>query len=192
MKIGFMGGSFDPVHFGHLAAAQDALERVGLDRLFFVPVAQAPLKSGVVQASPEHRLAMLKVAIEGDVRFEICDFELRRGGVSYTIDTVRQLRIQFPNDTLYWIIGADQPERLHLWGEIGELVTLVEFIVLARPRYARMERTDIPRLRLHQCEGHLLDISSTELRERIRQGLPVDFFMPHKTVEYIQKTGLYR
>ncbi len=192
MKIGFMGGSFDPVHFGHLAAAQDALERIGLDRLFFVPAAQAPLKSGVVQASGEHRLAMLRATTDDDARFEIYDCELRKGGVSYTIDTVRQLRVQFPDDTLYWIIGADQPERLHLWGEIGELVKLVEFIVLARPGYARTERTDIPGLRMHQCEGHLLSISSTELRERVRQGLPVDFFMPHKTIEYIQKTGLYR
>ena len=187
-----MGGSFDPVHFGHLAAAQDALERVGLDRLVFVPAAQAPLKPLVVQASDEHRLAMLRSAIGVDMRFEISDCELRKGGVSYTIDTVKHFHARFPDDTLYWIIGADQPERLHLWGEIGELVKLVEFIVIPRPGYVRTERTDIPGLRMHWCEGHLMDISSTELRERIRQGLPVDFFIPHKTVEYLRKTRLYR
>ena len=135
---------------------------------------------------------MLRATIGDDARFEVFDCELRKGGVSYTIDTVRQLRVQFPDDTLYWIIGADQPERLHFWSEIGELVKLVEFIVLARPGYTQTERTDIPGLRMHQCEGHLLGISSTELRERVRQRLPVDFFMPHKTIEYIRKTGLYR
>jgi nicotinate-nucleotide adenylyltransferase len=192
VKIGFLGGSFDPVHLGHLVVAQDALERAGLDRLVFVPAAQAPLKPGMVQASAENRLAMLQTAVGDDPRFEISDYELRAGGVSYTIDTVRHFCARFPNDTLYWIIGADQPARLHLWREIEELAKRVEFIVLDRPGHAWVERTDIPGLRLQRCEGHLVDISSTELRERIRGGLSVNYFLPHKTVEYIRKTGLYR
>lgn len=192
MKIGFMGGSFDPVHFGHLVAAQDAYERGGLDRLVFVPTAQAPLKPGAVQASVEARLAMLHAAVDGDSRFEISDHEARRGGVSYTIETVRHLRAQFPDDELAWVIGADQVERLHLWREIDELARHVEFIVLARPGWAVMERKDIPGLRLRGCEGHLVEISSTEVRERVKAGLPVDYLMPHKTVEYIRETRLYR
>jgi len=192
MKIGFMGGSFDPVHLGHLVAAQDAYERGGLDRLVFVPTAQAPLKPGVVQASAEARLAMLRAALNGDARFEISDHEVRKGGVSYTIETVRHMRAQFPGDELAWVIGADQVERLHLWREIGELVKLVEFIVLARPGWSVVERTDIPGLRLRGCKGHLVEISSTEVRERVGAGLPVDYLLPHKTVEYIRETGLYR
>ncbi len=192
MKIGFMGGSFDPVHFGHLVAAQDAYERGGLDRLVFVPAAQAPLKPGNVQASAEARLGMLRSAIEGDSRFEISDYEVRRGGVSYTIDTVRHMREQFPGDELAWVIGADQVDRLHLWREIEELVKQVEFIVLARPGWAVARPADIPGLRLRWCEGHLVEISSTEVRERVRAGLPVDYLIPHKTVEYLRETGLYR
>jgi nicotinate-nucleotide adenylyltransferase len=192
MKIGFMGGSFDPVHFGHLVAAQDAYERGGLDRLIFVPTAQAPLKPGFVQAPAEARLAMLRAALEGDARFEISDHEARKGGVSYTIETVRHMRAQFPGDELAWVIGADQVERLHLWREIGELVQQVEFIVLARPGWAAMDRKDIPGLRLRWCAGHLMELSSTEVRERVRAGLPVDYVIPHKTVEYIRETGLYR
>ena len=191
MKIGFMGGSFDPVHFGHLIAAQDAYERGGLDRLVFVPAAQAPLKPGSVQASAEERLAMLRAAVAGDVRFEISDYEVRKGGVSYTIDTVRHLRVQFPGDELGWVIGADQLDRLHLWREIGELVRLVEFIVLARPGWDAGERPAIPGLRLRVCEGHRIELSSTEVRDRVRAGLPVDAMIPHKTVEYIRETGLY-
>jgi nicotinate-nucleotide adenylyltransferase len=191
VKIGFLGGSFDPVHFGHLTAAQDALERGGLDRLIFVPAAQAPLKLGTVRASAEHRLAMLKAAVDDDKRFEISDYEIRCGGVSYTIDTVRHFRAQFPSDELHWVVGADQLPRLHQWKEIAELVRLVEFIVLARPACGEELLADIPGLRMRRCEGHLLEISSTEIRERILRDLPTDYFMPYKTVEYIRETRLY-
>jgi len=173
-------------------AAQDALERGGLDRLIFVPAAQAPLKPGEVQASAQHRLAMLQSALEGDVRFGISDHELQRGGTSYTIDTARHFRTQFPDDELCWIIGADQLAGLHCWKEIGSLVELVTFVVLARPGHESVEPADIPGLRLRYCEGHLLELSSTEIRERVRRGLPLDYFMPHKTIEYVRETGLYR
>jgi nicotinate-nucleotide adenylyltransferase len=192
MKIGFMGGSFDPVHFGHLIAAQDALERGGLDRLVFMPAAQAALKPGVVQATAEARLGMLRAAVGDDARFEVSDFEVKKGGVSYTIETVRAMRVRFPDDELAWVIGADQVERLHQWQEIGELVKLVEFVALARPGWAKGEQMDIPGLRLRWCEGHDIEISSTEVRERVRAGLPVDWMIPHKTVEYVRENGLYR
>lgn len=201
MKIGFMGGSFDPVHCGHLIAAQDALERGGLDRLVFMPAAQAALKPGEVQASAEARLGMLRAAVAGvggagvgvgSGRFAVSDFEVRKGGVSYTIETVRAMRAEFPGDELAWVIGADQVERLHQWREIGELTGLVEFVALARPGWTTVTRTDIPGLRLRWCEGHLVEISSTEVRERVRAGLPVDWMIPHKTVEYIRENGLYR
>jgi nicotinate-nucleotide adenylyltransferase len=111
--------------------------------------------------------------------------------VSYTIDTVRAMRARLPGDELAWVIGADQVERLHQWREIGELVRLVEFVALARPGWAKVERTDIPGLRLRWCEGHLMEISSTEVRERVRARLPVDWMIPHKTVEYVRENGLY-
>ena len=121
MKIGFLGGSFDPVHFGHLIAAQDVYEQYKFDRLFLVPAAQAPLKPNDVQSSIEDRLAMLRAACEWDQRFEIDDYELKKGGVSYTIDSVRHFRNQYPDDELYWIIGGDQLPLLHQWKEIAEL-----------------------------------------------------------------------
>jgi nicotinate-nucleotide adenylyltransferase len=163
-----------------------------LDRLVFVPAAQAPLKSGAVRASAEARLAMLRAAVGGDARFEISDYEVRKGGMSYTIETARFFHAKHPGDELAWVIGGDQVERLHLWREIGELVKLVEFIVLARPGWADVERSDIPGLRLRRCEGHLVEIGSTEIRARVGAGLPVDYLLPHKTVEYIRETGLYR
>ena len=192
VKIGFLGGSFDPVHFGHLLAAQDAFEQHKLDRLILVPAAQAPLKPNDVQSSSEDRLAMLRASTEWDHRFEISDFELSRGGMSYTIDSARHFRSLYPNDDLYWVIGGDQLPKLHLWKDIAELAKIVEFIFLERPGYPSKARPDIPGLRLHRCDGHLLAISSTELRERTRGNLSLDYFVPHKAIVYIQEHSLYR
>jgi nicotinate-nucleotide adenylyltransferase len=192
VKIGFLGGSFDPVHFGHLIAAQDAYEQHQLDRLFLVPAAQAPLKPDDVQCSTEDRLAMLHAAVEWDDRFEVSDYELRKGGVSYTIDSVRHFRELFPDDDLYWIIGGDQLPKLHLWKAIEELAKLVEFIFLERPGHPVKATPAVPGLRLHRCDGHLVEISSTELRERIRLGLSLDYFVPHKAIVHIAEKRLYR
>lgn len=192
MKIGFLGGSFDPVHFGHLIAAQDAFEQHGLDRLVLVPAAQAPLKPGDARCPAADRLAMVRAAVEWDHRFEVSDYELRKGGVSYTIDSARHFRAQCPGDRLFWIIGGDQLPRLHLWREIEDLVRLVEFIFLERPGHPMKARPEIPGLRLHRCNGHLVEISSTELRDRVRKGLSLDYFVPHKAIVQIQEKGLYR
>jgi nicotinate-nucleotide adenylyltransferase len=191
VKIGFLGGSFDPVHFGHLLAAQDAYEQHKLDRLIIVPAAQAPLKPNEVQSSADDRLAMIRAATEWDSRFEVSDFELRKGGVSFTIDSARHFRALYPNDELYWVIGGDQLPKLHLWKDIGELATLVEFIFLERPGYPVKATPSIPGLRLHRCDGHLLAISSTELRDRTRRHLSLDYFVPHKAIVYIREKGLY-
>jgi len=179
VKIGFLGGSFDPIHFGHLLAAQDAYEQHRLDRLIIVPAAQAPLKPNEVKSTASDRLAMVRAATEWDTRFEVSDFELSRGGVSFTIDSARHFRGLFPNDDLYWVIG-------------GELATIVQFIFLERPGYPVKAAPDIPGLRLLRCDGHLLAISSTELRERTRRGLSLDYFVPHKAIVYIREKGLYR
>lgn len=192
VKIGFLGGSFDPVHFGHLLAAQDAYEQYQLDRLIFVPAAQAPLKPNETQSSAEDRLAMLRLATEWDRRFEVSDLELRRGGVSYTVDSARHFRGLFPHDQLYWIIGGDQLPKLHLWKDVAELAQLVEFIFLERPGFPVKAKPEIPGLRLHRCDGHLLAISSTELRERTRRGLSLDYFVPHKAIIQIKEHSLYR
>jgi len=191
VKIGFLGGSFDPVHFGHLMAAQDAFEQYQLDKVILVPAAQAPLKPNDVQSTSADRLAMLRSAIEWDRRFEISDYELNKGGVSYTIDSVRHFLRLYPHDQLYWIIGGDQLPKLHLWKDIGELAKLMEFIFLERPGHAVREHPNIPGLRLHRCDGHLLAINSTELRDRVRRHLSLDYFVPHKAIVYIKEKALY-
>lgn len=192
VKIGLLGGSFDPVHFGHLMAAQDAYEQHGLDRVIFIPAAQAPLKPHEVQSTGEDRLAMLRDATAWDERFEVSDYEIKQGGVNYTINSVRHFRQLYPEATLYWIIGGDQVPKLHLWGEIEALAGLIEFIFLERPGHDDPEPPAIPGLRLHRCDGHLLAISSTELRDRVRKDLSLDYFVPHKAIVYIREHCLYR
>jgi nicotinate-nucleotide adenylyltransferase len=192
MKIGFLGGSFDPVHFGHLIAAQDVYEQYHLDRLYLVPAAQAPLKPNDVQSTPADRRAMLQAACEWDGRLQIADDELMRGGISYTIDSVRLFRARFPHDELYWIIGGDQVPQLHKWKDIGELVRLVEFIFLERPGHPAKAHPEVPGLKLHRCDGHLIEISSSELRRRVAAGLALHYFCPQKVIAYIEDKKLYR
>ena len=180
------------MHFGHLLAAQDVYEQYQFDRLILVPAAQAPLKPKEVQSSLEDRLVMLRAAIEWDKRFEISDVELRRGGVSYTIDSVRHFRAIFPDDELYWIIGGDQLPRMNLWKDIEELARIIEFIFLERPGHPAKPTPDIPGLRLHRCDGHLIEISSSELRDRVRRGLSLHYFCPQKVINHIEARRLYR
>ena len=180
------------MHLGHLVGAQDAYEQFKLDRLIFVPAFQAPLKPQEMQSGPEDRLAMLRAAIESDGRFEISDVEVQRGGVSYTIDSVRHFHALFPGDRLYWIIGGDQLPKMNLWKDAVELARLVEFITLERPGHPATRIPDVPGLRFHRCDGHLIDISSSELRQRVQRGLSVRFLCPRKVILYIEAHNLYR
>ncbi|WP_404422894.1 nicotinate-nucleotide adenylyltransferase [Nibricoccus sp. IMCC34717] len=192
MKLGLFGGSFDPVHHGHLLAARDALEGAGLDEVLFLPAAQAPLRDQSTRTPAVHRLAILKAALSGKPGFGVSDLELRRGGTSYTIDTVRQVAAELPGNELYWIIGADQVAKLHEWREIEALAALVTFLALERPGHEGRLQAEIPGLRLQRVRGHQVELSSTEIRARAAAGQPLDFLLPHKAIAYIRENSLYR
>jgi nicotinate-nucleotide adenylyltransferase len=191
-RIGVMGGSFDPVHLGHLIAAQDAREVMGLDRVIFMPTARAPLKESAPRVSDAVRLELLQAAVAGDPGLEISTLEIERGGVSYTIDTARALRHAHPVDSLFWIIGTDQAARLPQWREIGALGKLVEFIVLSRPGYTAPEHAMPDGVRLHPVTAHVVEISSSEIRSRLAAGQPVRWFLPAPVADLIASRHLYR
>jgi len=147
-KLGILGGTFNPVHHGHLILAQDALEHFGLDRVLFIPSAQPPHKRSEKLATAEHRLAMLRAAIGDDPCFEVSTIELERQGPSYTIETIKALRATRPEAMLHFIIGTDSLLELHQWYQIGELLGLCEFVTMLRPgfpvEHLTEERLNLP------------------------------------------------
>lgn len=191
-KIGFLGGTFDPVHMGHLLAAQDACELMNLDRLYFIPAARNPLKSQAPLAPAEDRLAMLELVTANNPRFGLLDIEIGSGGTSYTVDTVKTLRENFAGHRLFWVIGTDQVAGLPRWRQIADLVSMVEFICIERPGYVLPASLGISGLRLFPITGHLKDADSSGIRERLGKGLPVDLLLSPEVSSYISKKKLYK
>jgi nicotinate-nucleotide adenylyltransferase len=189
-RIGLFGGSFDPVHYGHLLVAQAACEELGLSRLFFIPAAQTPFKPEAHPAPAPQRLRLLRLALAGQSRYEIDDQEILRGGLSYTIDTVRDYRGRFPQAQLFYLIGADHIAQLPKWRASEELAKLVEFVVVPRPGGANA--TSPPGFRLHTLSGFPLGVSSSQIRERIKAGQSIDPLVPAIVAEAIRNEGLYQ
>ncbi|HTY86430.1 MAG TPA: nicotinate-nucleotide adenylyltransferase [Candidatus Acidoferrum sp.] len=189
MKLGIYGGSFDPVHLGHLLVAQAALEELALDRLFFVPAAQSPFKPESHPAPGAARLQWLRLALVGRPNCEVDDQEIRRGGVSYTIDTLRDCAKRFPGAQLFCLIGADNAAKLNEWREAAELSGLAEFVAIPRPGGATAHFP--PPFRGHTLHGFPLGVSSSEIRARIKAGLPIDHLVPPFVAEAIRRSGLY-
>ncbi len=190
MKLGLYGGSFDPVHLGHLLVAHAALEELALDRLVFIPAAQSPFKPGTQPAPAAMRARMLRLALAGETRFEVDELEIRRGGVSFTVDTVRELATRHPRAELFWLIGADHVPTLPKWREAEELAQLVQFVVIPRP--GETQATLPPPYRLHQLSGWPLRVSSSEIRQRVAVGKPVHQLVPAVAAEVIANEKLYQ
>lgn len=200
MRVGLFGGSFNPVHMGHLVVAQDAVEAFDLDRVVFVPCGHPPHKPSGELAAGEHRAAMIEAAIEGDPRFALSRCELERPGVTYTIDTVRAMRAARPDDSLHFLIGADTLTELHSWREIGTLLGLCEFLTLVRPGFdpARIDPASFglpdpwpARLLGRIARVHEVGISSSDIRMRLAEGLGIRYLVPDCVERYISEHHLY-
>jgi nicotinate-nucleotide adenylyltransferase len=186
MRLGLLGGSFNPIHHGHLITATRAAEAVNLDRVLFIPAALSPLKDGRGLAPAADRWAMLRLALRGSRLFEASDLELRRGGVSYTIDTLRELRRR-TKAQLYWILGSDAARLLPRWKSISEVRRLAAFIIVSRPG----DRVPGKQPKDRIVRAPLLEISSSDIRERVRRGLSVRYLLPDPVEHYIRRKGLY-
>ncbi len=189
MKIGLFGGSFDPVHLGHLLVAQAAIEELGLERLVFVPAAQSPFKPEQHPSPASERMRLLRLALAGSSKCEIDEQEVRRGGVSYTIDTVRDYVRRFPKAELFWLIGADNVAALPDWREAGELARLTQFAAIPRPgeKPVPFPAPFCGRM----LGGFPVGISSSQIRARITVGLPIDHLVPAPVAEAIRNYRLY-
>lgn len=198
-RVGILGGTFNPIHLGHLLIAQDAMEQLGLDRVKFIPSATPPHKIVDKLASERDRLRMIALAIRGNARFEVDDIEVKRGGKSYSVDTLTELRRRGPRVDFYFIIGADSLRELHLWHEVQRLVMLCTFVTVPRPGFdskpavdPRLDAATRRRLRQHVLRGHACDIASRDIRARVASGRSVRYLVADAVYTYIRRRRLYQ
>jgi nicotinate-nucleotide adenylyltransferase len=190
MRIGLLGGSFDPPHNGHLLAAGDAHDALSLDRVVFIPTAVQPLKAGQSAADAQHRLAMVRLLVEGDPRFEVDSLEIERGGLSYTVDTLTTLTGRWPGAELFWLAGADVSQTFSKWREPDRIAQLAKLVVMQRAGSEPGGLAGLPE-GTRVLETRRVDISSTEIRERVRQGKSIRGFVPDAVAAFIAQQRLY-
>ena len=186
MKIGILGGTFNPPHQGHLVLANEIFEKLGLDKVLFVPTNIPPHKKEN-EASSEDRLNMVNLAIRGYKNFEVLDLEIKRGGVSYTIDTIRQLKSQYPEDDFYLIIGSDLANTFSLWKESDEIKKIVKVVVADRKNYPLKDKDDFLVVDITQ-----IYLSSTQVRETLKIDESIQNFLAGDLVKYIKQHNLYK
>jgi nicotinate-nucleotide adenylyltransferase len=217
MRLGVFGGTFNPIHFGHLRAAEEARQRVGLERVLFVPSATPPLKSEDL-ADIGYRYRMTAMAVAANRFFGISDMECKRGERSYTVETARALSGEYPGAEIYFILGVDAFMEIPMWREPEDLIRLIDFIIIGRPtmRFSALSDSPFVDVPPEELEGldrgtsemlttklmggksavllaiPLLDISSTAIREHIREGRSIKYLLPEKVESFIMTHGLYR
>ncbi|TCB96605.1 nicotinate-nucleotide adenylyltransferase [Micromonospora zingiberis] len=191
-RIGIMGGTFDPIHHGHLVAASEVADRFGLDEVIFVPTGQPWQKADVPVSSAEDRYLMTVVATASNPRFQVSRVDIDRGGPTYTVDTLRDLHAMYgPKAQLFFITGADALERILSWKNLDEIFELAHFIGVTRPGF---ELTDahLPADTVSLVQVPAMAISSTDCRARVARGEPVWYLVPDGVVQYIAKRRLYQ
>ena len=184
LKLGLYGGSFDPIHHGHLILARQALEDLSLDRVIFIPAAQSPFKPNQSSASAADRLAMVRLAIQGEPAFGVDPMEIDREPPSYTIDTARTYCARQTGNRLFFLVGEDHVSALPKWNDFEELNQLVQFAILSR--------SDLPLEIQYPVVRRRFDLSSTEIRNRVANDLPISYLVPESVLRYIQERKLYR
>jgi nicotinate-nucleotide adenylyltransferase len=188
MKIGILGGTFNPIHNGHLILAGECLKKLGLEKVLFVPACLAPHKDNSDVAKAAQRLAMLKMAIGANSNFALSEIEIERGGRSYTIETLRELKKRYPGDELYFIAGSDLLKYLDEWKDLREIIKMVKFIVATRPS---CPLDKLPSY-IQTLAINALDVSGYQIRSLIKKGLPFRDLVPEAVFDYISKKGLYK
>jgi nicotinate-nucleotide adenylyltransferase len=185
MRIGILGGTFNPPHLGHLVLAEEVREKLNLDKIFFIPTNIPPHKEEEIISSL-HRFNMVKLAIKGNPYFEVLDSEIKRGGISFTIDTVRELKRKFPYDEFYLIVGSDLVSTFSTWKEFDELKKMVKIVVAERENHP-FKSKDFIIVNITQ-----IDISSSQIRKMIKEKRSVRYLVREKVFKYIKRHKLYK
>lgn len=200
VRLGLFGGTFDPPHVGHLLAASDAYEALHLDRVVFIPAASQPFKQGAVAASTNDRLAMLRLLVGDDARFEVDPIEIDRGGLSYTVDTLDAYAARHPTSERFLLIGEDLAAQIATWHQADRIATLAQVVVLARGLDADVSSGHValpsgkerPAMPVVRIATRRVDMSSSEIRARVRGGLSLRGFVTDAVADYIRSAALYR
>ncbi len=188
MKIGILGGTFNPIHIGHLILAEEAREKLNLDRIIFVPTYLPPHKENSDIASAPDRYKMIKLALQKNKYCLVSDIEIKRDGKSYTIDTLKEFKQKYPQDELYFIIGSDLLKYLDDWKDLFEIIKMVKFIVATRPGYP-LEK--IPAY-ITTMPIRAVDVSAFEIRQAIKENRSFRYLVPEAVFKYISKKNLYK
>lgn len=191
LRIGIMGGTFDPIHHGHLVAASEVQNVFDLDEVVFVPTWAQPFKKGRRVSPAEHRYLMTVIATAPNPRFTVSRVDIDRGGTTYTIDTLHDITAEYPGAELYFITGADALEQILTWKDSEEIFSLAHLVGVTRPGHLLTD-SGLPRDRVSLLEVPAMAISSTDCRRRVGEGVPVWYLVPDGVVQYIRKYGLYR
>jgi len=188
MKIGILGGTFNPIHIGHLILAEEVREKLGFDKIIFMPTNLAPHKDNADIVSAEDRYKMAKLAIKTNKYFSVSDIEIKREGRSYTIDTLKEVKRTHPEDELYFIIGSDLLKYLDDWKDLKEIIKMVSFIVATRPGYPLEE---IPSY-ISTIPIRAVDISGFEIRKAIKENKSFRYLVPEAVFDYVKEKRLYK
>ena len=200
MRIGILGGSFDPIHIGHLLLAERCREEANLDKVWLVPASLSPHKLDQEPTDAKQRIEMLRLAIAGNDRFEVCDIEIERGGISYTVDTLRAIREKQVDDELYFIMGADSLVDFPTWRKPAKICELAKLLIVSRPGSKMdfdvldgiMPVESLVNARKRVIENLLIEISSSDIRQRVAVGKSIRYQTTRAVEEYIHVNGLYR
>ncbi len=191
MRIGIYGGSFDPIHFGHLLLAESAREQLQLDTVVFMPAGIAPHKQQDKTTSPAARLDMLKLAIGGQSAFEVSDLEIKRGGISYTVDTLTELRAQYADAELILLVGADTLVDMPNWKDPERIVSLANIGVVERTG-SQVEMHSLPGAEILRVTMPRIDLSSRQMRTKVEHRKSIRYCTPRAVEKYIEAAGLYQ
>lgn len=191
-KIGILGGTFDPIHMGHLVLAEEVKEKLRLDEVIFIPCLQPPHKTKRKLSPAKDRFRMTQLSIEGNRSFSVSDIELKRGGLSYTVDTLRQLKEIHPRSQIYFLTGSDILEEIHTWREPEEIYQLAKMVIATRPGFDRIDPKNRFAKKSTIVEITGVDISSSQIRERVKKGQSIKYLVPSRVEEYIKKKKLYK